>query len=123
MSSTQRWIAARCGALSCASTATTRSMLHTRSRSAARVRSDSRGAISRGQRLRVAAAEQHLAEALQEGQCLGGRQGRLVLDGIGDAAQQVGAGDRRAQIRRQLRNRQRKGARDVGENLVLIDFI
>ena len=39
-------------------------------------------------------------EPLQEGQRLGGRERRLVLDGVGDPAQQVGIGHRHAQGRR-----------------------
>ncbi len=98
-------------------------MLRTSSRSAASVRSDSRRSISRAKRAGSPWPASDAAETLQKSQCLRRGQRRLVLDGIGDPAQQVGAGHRSAQTRGQLRDRQRKGARDVGENLVLIDFI
>ncbi len=104
-------------------TPTTRCMLHTKSRSVGKVRSDSRFAISPRQQHRVALTRQYGAEALQEGQRFGGRERRLILDGIGDPAQQIGVGHRSAQRQGQFRYRQRKGARDMRENLILIDFI
>ena len=50
-------------------------------------------------------------------------QRRLVLDRVGDPTQQIGARDRSAQRWRQLRDRQRKGARHVRQNPILIDLI
>ncbi len=48
---------------------------------------------------------------------------RLILDGVGDPAQQVGIGHRTAQVRRQLRNGQRKGARHGGQDMFLICLV
>ena len=73
--------------------------------------------------LGIAASAHNGAEALQERQGLGRRQRRLILDGVGDAAQQIGAGDGNAQRRRQLRNGQRKSARNMRQNLILICLV
>ena len=71
----------------------------------------------------VAAAGQHRHESLHVRLGFGRGQGRLILDGVGNPAQQVGIRHRNAQLRRQLRNRQGEGSRDVGQYLVLIDRI
>ena len=71
----------------------------------------------------VPPADQYSPEALQKGQCLRRRQRRLVLDRIGNSAQQIGAGYRGAETQGQLGDCQRKGARDMRENMVLIDYI
>jgi hypothetical protein len=65
----------------------------------------------------------HRLEALEKGQSFGRRQRGLVFDRVRDAAQQIGIGHRHPQRRRQLGNRQRKGARYVRKDLVLIPFV
>jgi len=112
----------RCASLSAAVTLMTRCMLPP-----GRARWEGCGPTAGlerpGQRLRLAQARDSRHEALHERQRFGRRQGRFVLDGIGDPAQQIRVGDRNPQCSRQLRNRQREGARNVREYLVLIDCI
>ena len=123
MSSTQRWIAARCAPLKDAVTLMTRCHIARPGRARSAGCGRTAASRSRAPGLRVASAGDHRLESLQESQRLGGRQRRLILDGIGDPAQQIGIGDRNAQRGGQLRNRQREGARDVRKYLVLIDLI
>ena len=75
------------------------------------------------QQRRFLPAVHHGSEALQESEGFGSRQRRLVLDRVGDPAQQIGAGHRGPQARRQLGNRERKRARHVGEYLLLVDLV
>src|SRR5207248_10759999 len=51
------------------------------------------------QRRRLLAAAHHGREALQESEGFGSRQRRLVLDRVGDPAQQISARHRRPQVR------------------------
>ena len=76
-----------------------------------------------GQCRGVAAAAHDAFEALEERERLRGREGRLVLDGVRDATQQIGIRHRHLQSRRELRNRQREGSRDVRKDLVLVTFV
>jgi hypothetical protein len=71
----------------------------------------------------VAAAAHDPFEALEERERLRGREGRLVLDSVRNATQQIGIRHRHLQSRRELRNSQREGSRDVGKDLVLITFV
>ena len=75
------------------------------------------------QRSRLLPAAHHRREALQEPVGLRGRYPRLILDGVGDPAQQICAGYRGAQRRRQLRDCQRERARHVRQDLLLVGLI
>ncbi len=75
------------------------------------------------EQLRIGHARHGIGETFHVQQRVRWRDLRLILDGVGDAAQQVGVGDRTAQIRGQLRNGQRKRTRDGGKDLLLISLI
>ena len=75
------------------------------------------------QRCAILLAVQYRYEALQQHQRGVGRHRRFVLNGIGNAAQQVGAGHGGAQRRGQLWNSQRKGARNVRQDPVLVSLV
>ena len=58
-------------------------------------------------------------ESLGKLALLVGRERGLILDGVGDAAQQIRVADDIAQTRWKLRNGERKRARDILQNLTL----
>ncbi len=73
----------------------------------------------RRQRGGVGTTSDHFDEGLLVAALVGGREGGIVLDGVGDAAQQIGVGNYAVQLSRQLRNGQRKGARNQWQDEVL----
>ncbi len=75
------------------------------------------------QRRRRLVAVEHGDEPAQQHQRLVGGQYRLILDRIGDTAQQVRIRDRRAQRGRQLRNRQGERTGDVRQDPVLVGLV
>ena len=77
----------------------------------------------RRQRRGLARTCHHLAELAQEAALVLGGKRRLVFDGVGDPAQQVGAGNGLTQTGRQLWNGQREGARDMDEDVTLVVLI
>ena len=78
------------------------------------------GAEVASEGLRPFAAADDLDEALREGPLLRGRQGRLVLDGVRDPAQEVGVAHHLAQRIRKLRDGEGEGPRDPLEDLLLV---
>ena len=124
MTSTQRWIAARCAARAprsaarcapCSGPGRARRAASARTGAARRSRASCcRLFLARTRPRRSGAADRRLR---------GGRGRGLVLDGVGDPTQQVGVGHRDTQLRGQLGNGQRERARDVRQNLILIGLI
>ena len=75
------------------------------------------------ERGRILGARHDGREALEELERLLGRDRRLVLDRVGNPAQKIRVGHRGPQPRGQLRNRERKGARHVREDLLLVALV